>query len=272
LPRRVLCTWWNGRVTVGSPAKPELVFEERFQDPAVLEERWIPHYLPQWSSRERSRARYALGPEGIALRIDQDQAPWAPEWDGDLRVSNLQTGVRSGPVGSASGQHRFRPDLVVREQQDERWTYTPHYGAVEVRARANPDPQVMVALWLIGVERVPEECAELCVVEIFGSEVGEDRGLVGMGVHAFGDPRVSEDFEKIEVLSDLTLPHDYRVDWTPSGTAFAVDGIVVKRSAQSPDYPMQLMLDIFEFGREPGGHYPKEFAVEHVLGWDVSTR
>jgi hypothetical protein len=257
--------------TSGSPEDAP-VFDERFEDAAAIAERWIPHYLPQWSSRELSRARYTVEADGLHLRIDEDQPPWAPEWDGDLRVSNLQTGVRSGPVGSTSGQHRFRPDLVVREEQAERWTYTPHYGSIEVRARAVADPRLLVALWLIGVERVPEESGEICVMEIFGREVQADRGLVGMGVHAFGDPRLAEDFEKVEVRADLTEPHDYRVDWTPQGTTFSVDGAVVKRSVQSPDYPVQLMLDVFEFGPEPGG-YPKEFVVERVRGWaSVSSR
>ena len=202
-------------MTVGEPEGGALVFEERFQDAGSIQDRWIPHYLPQWSSRELSRARYIVGPDGLHLRIDEDQPPWAPEWDGDLRVSNLETGVRSGNVGSPSGQHRFRPDLVVREEQEERWSYTPHFGTVQVRARATPDPRMMVALWLIGVEREPEESGEICVMEIFGRDLQPDRGLVGLGVHAFGDPRLSEDFEKVEVQADLTTPHDYRAEWTP---------------------------------------------------------
>jgi beta-glucanase (GH16 family) len=127
---------------------------------------------------------------------------------------------------------------------------------------------MMVALWLIGVEREPEESGEICVMEIFGRDLQPDRGLVGLGVHAFGDPRLSEDFEKVEVQADLTTPHDYRAEWTPDGVTFSIDGAVVKRTAQSPHYPMQLMLDVFEFDRDPGGRYPKEFVVESVLGWD----
>src|SRR3712207_4815961 len=122
----------------------ELVFDERFDDPAAFAERWIPHYLPQWSSRERSRARWRFERDGLHLLIEADQEPWAPEWDGPIRVSNLQTGLRSGPVGSRDGQHRFRPDLVVREEQPERWTWKPHHGRIEIRAAASPDPRTMV--------------------------------------------------------------------------------------------------------------------------------
>lgn len=250
-----------------------LVFEERFDDPDGLDRRWIPHYLPQWSSRERSRARWRLSSAGLHLLIEADQEPWAPEWDGGIRVSNLQTGVRSGAAGSADGQHRFRPDLVVREEQPERWTWTPHCGRIEVRACASPDPRTMVGLWLIGLERSPEESGELCVFEIFGSELGEGRGLVGMGIHPFGDPALRDDFDKIEIAGDLTEPHDYAVEWEPGGVTFSVDGRVVKTSEQAPDYPMQLMLDVFEFEPDPDERYPKEFLVRHVLGWEpLSSR
>jgi hypothetical protein len=67
--------------------------------------------------------------------------PWCPEFDGEVRVSSLQTGVFSGPRGSAIGQHRFSPDAVVREEQEERRLYTPLYGIVETRLRAIDDPR-----------------------------------------------------------------------------------------------------------------------------------
>ncbi|WP_210480241.1 glycoside hydrolase family 16 protein [Naasia sp. SYSU D00948] len=251
----------------------ELVFDERFDDPAGFGKRWIPHYLPQWSSRERTRARWRLAHDGLHLLIEADQEPWAPEWDGGIRVSNLQTGVRSGPIGSRDGQHRFRPDLVVREAQAERWAWTPQRGRIEIRAAANADPRTMVGLWLIGVERTPEESGEICLLEIFGGEIHADRGMIGMGVHPFADPALTDDFEKIEIEGDLTAMHDYAVEWTPEGLVFEVDGVVVKTSAQSPSYPMQLMLDVFEFEPDPEGRYPKEFVVERVRGWaPVSSR
>jgi hypothetical protein len=89
-------------------------FEDRFKGPELDERRWLPYYLPQWSSRERAAARYEVG-GGLRLLIEEDQPPWCPEWDGDVRVSSLQTGVFSGPLGSEVGQHRFTPRAVVRE-------------------------------------------------------------------------------------------------------------------------------------------------------------
>jgi hypothetical protein len=235
---------------------------------------WLPHYLPQWSSREASRARYSIADGLLTLRIDADQPPWSPEYDGTLRVSNLQTAVRSGPVGSGSGQHPFRGDLVVREAQEPQLLYTPHYGLIEVRARASSDPHSMVALWMIGVEPEPEQSAEICVMEIFGSEVGQQSARVGMGVHPFNDPAIVDDFGTVTLAGDATEFHVYSAEWSPRGVRFYIDGLLVRETVQSPRYPMQLMLDIFHFppsdGGEDaagGGDYPKEFQIDWVRGY-----
>jgi hypothetical protein len=82
----------------------ELEFEDTFDDDALDLERWIPHYLPHWSTRERSAARYEIADGCLRLLIEADQQPWCPELDGHVRVSSLQTGVFAGPVGSTVGQ------------------------------------------------------------------------------------------------------------------------------------------------------------------------
>ena len=38
----------------------ELEFEDTFDGDELDWRRWVAHYLPQWSSRERSAARYEL--------------------------------------------------------------------------------------------------------------------------------------------------------------------------------------------------------------------
>jgi Glycosyl hydrolases family 16 len=165
---------------------------------------------------------------GLRLLIEADQPPWCEELDGDVRVSSLQTGVFAGPVGSAVGQHRFHPDAVVREAQEPRRLYTPRYGPIETRLQALADPRVMVAPWMIGYEDAPDRSAEICVCE----------------------------------------PHVYAAEWTPDHVAFSVDGEHVKTVGQSPGYPMQLMLGIYEFpGDSPTTPYPKAFAVDFVRGY-----
>ena len=251
------------------PMRFELEFEDTFDGATLDTGRWLPYYLAHWSSRERSAARYELGGGCLRLLIEADQEPWCPELDGEVRVSSLQTGQFSGALGSAAGQHRFSPNAVVREEQAPARLYTPLYGRIELRARATDDPDAMVALWLIGYEDEPDRSGEICVCELFGRDVSADRALVGVGVHPFGDPRLTDDFSREPVAIDARDIHEYAAEWTPDGVRFLVDGETVKATCQSPGYPMQLMLGIYELPRPDGerrGPYPKTFEVESVRG------
>jgi Glycosyl hydrolases family 16 len=250
----------------------ELEFEDTFAGDTLDERRWIPHYLPHWSTWERSAARYEVGGGRLRLLIEADQEPWCPELDGQIRVSSLQTGLFSGPVGSAVGQHRFDPRAVVRQGDRDVRLYTPRYGFFELRAKATDDPRSMVALWMIGFEDEPDRSAEICVCEIFGRDVFPDRAAVGVGVHPFGDPSIVDDFSRVPVAMDAREFHVYAAEWTPERVTFFVDGRTIKTVEQSPSYPMQLMLNVYEFAEEGDGpraaaDYPKEFVVDHVRGY-----
>jgi hypothetical protein len=249
----------------------ELEFEETFEGDALDLKRWLPYYLPHWSSRARSAARYTIGGGVLRLLIEADQQPWCPELDGEIRVSSLQTGAFAGPLGSSIGQHRFDPAAVVREAQPNVRLYTPQYARVELRARTSDDPRTMVALWLIGYEDEPARSAEICVCEIFGRDVGPEHAAVGVGVHPFGDPRIVDDFSSETIPIDARDFHVYAADWTPENVTFFVDGEAVKTVGQSPTYPMQLMLSIYEFppaeGDERTGPYPKAFIVDYVRAY-----
>jgi hypothetical protein len=120
---------------------------------------------------------------------------------------------------------------------------------------------------MIGYEDEPERSAEICVCEIFGSEIEAGRALVGMGIHPFGDPQLEDTFSKEPLAIDAAEPHEYAVEWIPGRSSFFVDGDLVKSDDQAPDYPMQLMLGIYEFSRESKGGYPKEFWVDYVRGY-----
>jgi len=219
--------------------------DERFAG-GLDPERWWPFYLPHWSSRERAQASAETGAEGLTLLIGQDTPPWSPEWDGTNRVSHVSTGQFSGPVGSTIGQHRFRPGLIVREEQPEFRGWLPHFGVIEARMAAIRHPDAMVAFWPIGYESTAADCGEICIAEIFGSEIDDEGGWVGVGVKAQNDPRLHDDFEKVRVRGDLTAMHDYAVEWTPQRLRFFIDGRQVKTVDQSVDYPVQLMLDVYE--------------------------
>lgn len=240
--------------------------------------RWLPAHLPQWSSRAQAAARYELRGGFLVLRIDRDQPPWCPEFDGGTKVSSLQTGVFSGPSGTPIGQHRFSERAVVREPQQAARLYTPTYGLFEVRAKAIADPRNMVAFWMIGYEDVPEHSGEICVCEVFGRDIRPGSVDVGVGVHPFGDRTLTDDFDRATLDIDATEFHVYAAEWKPDQVQFFIDGTLVKVTEQSLSYPMQFMLGVYEFDDvEASGSYvgeasyPKEFVVDYVRGYRYVT-
>lgn len=222
--------------------------DENFDGAALDRDVWFPWYLPHWSSRAASAASYELVDEGLRLFIPPEQGRWCADLHPEpLRVSCLQTGSWSGPVGSLQGQQRFRDTLTVREEQPEWWGYTPRYASVEIEMRGAVTPRSMFALWMSGVEDAPERSGEICVAEIFGDAIHGGVVQVGMGVHRFGDPALVEEFATEPVLQGADEFHRYRVDWRAGSLDFYVDDDHVRHLAQAPDYPMQLMVGVFDF-------------------------
>ena len=248
----------------------ELEFDERFGGATLDPNRWIAHYLPEWTTPDRSAARYDVGGGVLRLRIDADQPAWLPE-EGELRVSSLQTGTFSGPAGSHRGQCAPRPEAVVRTPQPLRRLYTPVGGLVEAEMRTTADPTCMAAFWLIGLEDDgPQSSGELCVCELFGRAMEPGPTGVNIGVKAHGDRRLTDDMTTVTLDLDATAWHTYAVEWTASRARFFVDDKHVRTVDQGIAYPLELLVDLFEFpehtDRDPS-RYPKTAEVRAVRGY-----
>jgi hypothetical protein len=247
--------------------------EERFDGSVLDQEVWLPHYLPAWSSREQTRASYRVG-EGLRLTVPTAHPLWCPgDHSPPLRVSGLQTGSWSGPVGSTQGQQRFRARQEVREEQPRFEGWLISTGRVEIRARMTLSPRSMAALWMSGFEDDPaqDQCGELCVFEVFGNAVQTDppSAEVGVGITAFRDPLLIQDFDAPRLSIDVSLPHSYAVHWDASEAVFTVDGEGVRRCPRPPSYPLQVMLAVFDLPEWSTGdddHLVPELVVDHVLG------
>lgn len=249
--------------------------DERFTgqspDPLV----WFPYYLPHWSSREQSAATYVIRDSELHLLIPTHQQLWCPDLhDEPLRVSGVQTGTFAGPVGSTVGQQPFKEGLTVREEQPTFWGYTPRFGRIEVIMRAELTPRSMFGFWLAGIEDRPERSGEILVAEVFGDTIEDGSAAVGMGIRSFRDPTLTGDFSTPRLEIDVSEPHAYAVVWDPVSVDIVVDGVSVRRIDQSPGYPMQLMIGVFDFpARDPSGlwadHVP-ELVVSSVKGAPLS--
>lgn len=223
-----------------------------FDEPRLDRSVWLPHYLPAWSSLAQTRASYLIHDSRLELSIPPEQGLWcAGEHEPPLRVSGLQTGNFSGPVGSTIGQQPYRDGLRVREEQEEFRGCLVERGTVGLRASLYLDRRSMASLWLVGFEDEPERSGEVCVMEVFGRDAGEDDALVGVGFHAFRDPRLAEDFERVPLQIDVREPHAYEVHLDGDAATFRVDGRVVRILDAPPRYPLQLMLAVFDFPETP---------------------
>jgi hypothetical protein len=255
-----------------TPAR-RLVFEDHFDGPALDPQVWLPHYLPAWSSRAATAATYEIRNSCLHLSIPSEQGAWLPdEHKPPLRVSGIQSGNFSGPVGSTMGQQPWRDGAVVREEQEPFWGWTPDHGYLEMRARAVLTARSMVAWWMVGLEDRPERCAEICVAEIFGDAVLPGvSAAVGMGLHPFRDPAIVEDFEAVRIPIDIAEFHTYAVDWTADRVEFSVDGELIRGCPNPPRYPMQMMIAVFDFPEKSAGDDAAavpELIVDYLLGYE----
>ena len=160
----------------------------------------------------------------------------------------------------------FRDGLVVREFQPTHWGWTPHYGLLEVRARMDLGPPSMASVWMVGIEDRPERSGEICIFEVFGDAFESGSAAVGAGVHPFRDPALTDEFDAPRVDIEVSEPHVYAADWRPGRVDFLIDGRHVRTVRQAPDYPMQMMVAVFDFPAQGEWDRAPELAVDYVRG------
>ncbi|WP_412476226.1 glycoside hydrolase family 16 protein [Flavobacterium sp. TBRC 19031] len=254
-----------------------LEFNDNFEKDSINLKNWIPYYLPQWSSRDKSRPNLTIKNSKLILQITKEQKPWCPEFNENVKCSSIQTGIFAGPLGSNIGQHKFfnPKHCIVREEQTNRHTYLPQFGYFEIRAKALNTASNVVSLWMIGYENQPEKSGELCIFEIKGASVSEMQATVGYGIHKFNDPLLKEEFYEDIFNLDVTKFHIYAAEWLPNKIIFYIDNQKIKEIYQSPNYPMQFMLGIYELPskkfKKEDNVYPKNFIVDYVRGYKIKS-
>ena len=108
-------------------------FRDDFDGVDLDRDVWLPHYLPAWSSQAETRASYHLADSCLVLEVPVDHPVW-PVHAPPLRVSAVQSGSWSGPVGSPYGQQRFEEGQLVAEEQQrfEGWLPSAEHGPAHV--------------------------------------------------------------------------------------------------------------------------------------------
>ena len=198
-----------------------LIFDEDFNGNNLNLKHWIPYYLTQWSSREKSKPNFIINDDLRRFQITKNQKPWCLEFNGEVKCSSLQTGIYASVLGSDEGQHKFfNLNAVVREEQENIKKYVPKYGYFEMRAKFAATKADVVALWMIGYEDSPEKSGELCIMEIKGWNVKKNKANIGLGIHNFNDPKLVDDFSEAEYEIDVTQFHTYAAEWRKDNIVF----------------------------------------------------
>jgi hypothetical protein len=95
-----------------------------------------------------------------------------------------------------------------------------------------------------------------------------------MGVHPFRDPAITDEFATPRVAIDVAEWHVYAAAWRPGRVDFLIDSQHVKTVHQAPDYPMQMMVAVFDFparaAASPQPNHVPELTVDYVRGRPLS--
>lgn len=120
------------------------------------------------------------------------------------------------------------------------------YGAIEMKCRCFISEENVAALWMIGLETEENESSELCLFELKGWNVGHKKSVIGYGIRAFKDPKLVNEFYEEEFNIDVSDWNIYKVDRKKGEVIFYINGKEIRRINQSPDYKMQLMLNLYD--------------------------
>ena len=83
--------------------------------------------------------------------------------------------------------------------------------------------------------------------EIFGDALEPGSAAVGSGIKHFRDPKLTWEFDAPRLAIDVAEPHDYAAEWRPGRVDFFVDDRHGKTVNQAPDYPLQMIIAVFDF-------------------------
>ena len=250
--------------------------DERFQGDALDPEVWFPYYLPHWSSREQSAATYSIRDGELHLMIPTESLSGAPtsttsrsglgSTDGQLRragrLDDWPTALRGGAEGGGGATDLLGLHAPFRPRRSR--TCAAHDAALDVRLLA------------AGIEDEPERSGEILRRRgLRRRDRGWISGPLEWGSSSFRDLHLTERLLGAASLRSMCpSATPMRLIWNPSPSTSPSTRLPVRSLDQSPGYPMQLMIGVFDFpARDPSGrwadHVP-ELVVSSVKGSPLS--
>ncbi|MET7371928.1 family 16 glycosylhydrolase [Micromonospora arida] len=243
-----------------------LDFAEEFDVNTLNTNRWLPYYLPHWTSpanRELgAKARYTIADGVLTQRLDADTPAWNPQYDGTVKISSIQT-------YNKDYWHKFNSSMPLNHHEPDFNGYTFQYGYVELRAKkSNVGGGGHQALWLVGTGDTSSASRnpEVDMVETFFSEPNNWR----IAAHGWGDPNfLSSSYASIAPVpsgSPTTEFHTYGMQWTPTDIKFYYDGQLYRTINDAPNMPMGLIMGIYTDAGS-GRHndvWPKTWSVDYL--------
>ena len=185
-----------------------------------------------WSSRAESAATSRRSPIRAAADDPTRAGLWCPGEHDPLRVSGYRECSRAR--SAARSQQPFRDGAVVREFQPAQWGWTPHRAARGASADG-PEP-AFDGRGLDGRARGRAGALRRdCIFEVFGEALrppGGTTAAVGIGVHPFRDPAITDEFSARGCDRRQWVPR-LCADWRPGRVDFLIDGQHVKSVDQA---------------------------------------
>ena len=91
-----------------------------------------------------------------------------------------------------------------------------------------------------------QTCALPILFELKGWQAAEKSAVIGYGIHSFGDPNLVDEFYEHHFDICVSDWNVYSVKWEEQQIAFYLNGEKIRVIHQSPNYPMQLMLNLYD--------------------------
>ena len=111
---------------------------------------------------------------------------------------------------------------------------------------------------MIGFEDTPDRSGEIDLFEIMGASIRSTTSACGVRRAPLVNSMLEDEFYEEFFQIDAAQFHIYAMEWFPTHLDFYIDNQKIKTSSQSPKYPMQFMLSLYELPSKGGAASPND--------------